>query len=394
MASPLVEALARTSGPVSRTVSRPSLFARLFDPSFLADAEGLDRLARVPGHFAFQMLPQIAGSAVDAAALPGDVYAGRIDPLSNEGIGRATDLAGLVTLGSGAMPAKPNTLRAGAGIAKAATDAMPATNFKAFHGSPFDFDTFSLDKVGVIGGGPDYGVGVNLSGNPKIADAYRKAFSPKGGGYLYEVAVNKPRETFLDFSKRMARQSPIVRKQISAIVEENPPGYVYREATGKYAGKYIARRNWTNGYNMRGRIIGIADTEEEARGILIKHFTEDAMPSELYQAIGGDWIPGMFGSGDATKRLSGAGIPGIAYVQKKYGGRIADWAVPIWREMGWPEGENFVVFDPSAISIINKIPAPAAAFDPAKKTSPDLLALGGPGGAVPGVAMTRPDDRE
>lgn len=43
---------------------------------------------------------KMAKSAYEAATLPGDVYAGRVDPMSDEGIGRAFDLAGLVTLGS------------------------------------------------------------------------------------------------------------------------------------------------------------------------------------------------------------------------------------------------------------------------------------------------------
>lgn len=48
---------------------------------------------------------RLARSAVDAAALPGDVYAGRVDPLSEEGIGKAADLAGMVM--GGAYPAAP-----------------------------------------------------------------------------------------------------------------------------------------------------------------------------------------------------------------------------------------------------------------------------------------------
>ena len=53
----------------------------------------------------FDMLGQtwparMAKSAWEAAKLPGDVYAGRVDPLSDEGIGRAADLGGLVMGGS------------------------------------------------------------------------------------------------------------------------------------------------------------------------------------------------------------------------------------------------------------------------------------------------------
>lgn len=51
---------------------------------------------------------KLAESAFNAAKLPGDVYGGRVDPLSDEGIKRATDLAGFAT------PAGPMFARAGA----------------------------------------------------------------------------------------------------------------------------------------------------------------------------------------------------------------------------------------------------------------------------------------
>lgn len=43
------------------------------------------------------MVKSILGSAKSAVTLPGDVYAGKVDPLSEEGIGRAVDMAGLAT---------------------------------------------------------------------------------------------------------------------------------------------------------------------------------------------------------------------------------------------------------------------------------------------------------
>jgi hypothetical protein len=47
----------------------------------------------------------IAKGLFGAATLPGDVYAGRVDPMSDEGIGRAADLAGMLTMGPVAGPA-------------------------------------------------------------------------------------------------------------------------------------------------------------------------------------------------------------------------------------------------------------------------------------------------
>jgi hypothetical protein len=53
-------------------------------------------------------------SAVSAFTLPGDVYAGRTKPNSDEAAGRSFDLAGLLTLGAGAAPSEGASLRAGA----------------------------------------------------------------------------------------------------------------------------------------------------------------------------------------------------------------------------------------------------------------------------------------
>ena len=47
---------------------------------------------------------QIFRHALSAAMLPGDVYAGRVDPLSDDAIGRSTDLAGLAMLGTTGAP--------------------------------------------------------------------------------------------------------------------------------------------------------------------------------------------------------------------------------------------------------------------------------------------------
>lgn len=57
-----------------------------------------------------------AKSAWGAFTLPMEVYQGKVDPLSDEGIQRTADLAGMVTLGAGAVPSQgKHTLRMGLG---------------------------------------------------------------------------------------------------------------------------------------------------------------------------------------------------------------------------------------------------------------------------------------
>jgi GNAT superfamily N-acetyltransferase len=56
---------------------------------------------------------ELAKSAYGAVTLPGDVYAGKVNPMSDEAVGRAAEFAGLMTLGAGAVPAGRNEMRMG-----------------------------------------------------------------------------------------------------------------------------------------------------------------------------------------------------------------------------------------------------------------------------------------
>lgn len=88
----------------------------LDQPSLASAAQGVwnDPSAPVPGQVSIpipgigQFKPSLVGMAkglFSGATLPGDVAAGRVDPLSNEGIGRAANLAGGVALGTTGAPA-------------------------------------------------------------------------------------------------------------------------------------------------------------------------------------------------------------------------------------------------------------------------------------------------
>jgi hypothetical protein len=105
---------------------------------------------------------ELAKSAYGAATLPGDVYAGRVDPMSDEAVGRSAELAGLLTMGAGGIPAGRNEMRMG---------------IKAYHGSPHDFDQFSMSKIGTGEGAQAYGHGLYFAGNEDVARGYRQTLS-------------------------------------------------------------------------------------------------------------------------------------------------------------------------------------------------------------------------
>jgi hypothetical protein len=106
---------------------------------------------------------ELAKSAYGAVTLPGDVYAGKVNPMSDEAVGRAAEFAGLMTLGAGGIPAGKNEMRMG---------------IKAYHGSPHDFDRFDMSKIGTGEGAQAYGHGLYFADKEALAKSYRDALTP------------------------------------------------------------------------------------------------------------------------------------------------------------------------------------------------------------------------
>jgi hypothetical protein len=85
-----------------------------------------------------------------------------VDPMSDEAVGRSAELAGLLTMGAGGIPAGRNEMRMG---------------IKAYHGSPHDFDQFSMSKIGTGEGAQAYGHGLYFAGNDAVARGYRDSLT-------------------------------------------------------------------------------------------------------------------------------------------------------------------------------------------------------------------------
>lgn len=68
-------------------------------------------------------------------------------------------------------------------FAKLAMAMMPAAKkgITAFHGSPHDFDRFSMDKIGTGEGAQAYGHGLYFAENEDVAKGYRNALAPGMG---------------------------------------------------------------------------------------------------------------------------------------------------------------------------------------------------------------------
>jgi hypothetical protein len=132
-------------------------------------------------------LPSIFVDMLEAAMLPGDVYQGNVSMYGEDGrtnpqvINRSADLAGMMTLGSGAIPAEANSLRMG---------------IKAYHGSPHDFDRFDMSKIGTGEGAQAYGHGLYFADSEAVAKSYREGLSIQKGGLkfpTFEGGVDLPK---------------------------------------------------------------------------------------------------------------------------------------------------------------------------------------------------------
>ena len=121
---------------------------------------------------------QAAKTALGAVMLPGEVYKNpgmMINPdtgrTSDYAINRSADLAQMMTLGSGAIPAEANSLRMG---------------IRAYHGSPHDFDRFDMSKIGTGEGAQAYGHGLYFAENEGVAQGYRDALKRKNDKITFD----------------------------------------------------------------------------------------------------------------------------------------------------------------------------------------------------------------
>ena len=235
---------------------------------------------------------------------------------------------------------------------------------RLYHGSPHDFDKFSMDKIGTGEGAQAYGHGLYFAENEGVAQGYKNALAPgmgdgalraaglgdaelrsmrqftqsavdpdialrdwmawtktketpeikaafmqewnaKNPGSMYEVDVNANPEDFLDWDAPLSAQPEAVRKiAMSASLDA---------AKGPTKAKLRAFQ---------------AGTENPAMGMV-------ATGQDLHRALSD------YGSADASSVFREAGIPGIKYLDA--GSRGAG-----------DGSRNYVVFDENLISIVKK----------------------------------------
>lgn len=265
----------------------------------------------------------------------------------------------------------------------------------AYHGSPHDFDKFSLDKIGTGEGAQAYGHGLYFADNEGVAKDYRnraggtvqpstgynnidrelaavyggdfakfkeaiKALpdpSPqilaaiddierkgvpqfKPNGRMYEVRINADPNDFLDWDKPLSQQSEKVRSAVGGVLPPRPSELEYSLQLGPgYKGPSFktreeaeaALKDWSDGQGLGYSI------NEPSYGRLTGN--------QLFDALGirhpGNQSLYNIDNPVVSQKLKEAGIPGIRYLD---GNSRADGA----------GSSNYVVFDDSLIDILKK----------------------------------------
>ncbi len=259
--------------------------------------------------------------------------------------------------------------------ALAAPQASPAGalrggSFRAYHGSPHDFDRFSLDHIGTGEGAQSYGHGLYFADNEAVARSYRDALSQGRSGADYTGARilqmhGGDEAAALDYMSRnvdeafaagdidAARRSMDIKNTIidGRASRIAPDGRMYEVQINADPESFL---DWD---------APLSQQPEAVRGAIRQaQFYQPAHNRDVIErALAGaetqydiDWGPTSGGTyvrespHGTEKLLQQSGIPGIRYLDQ--GSRTAGTGT-----------RNYVVFDDSIIDIIRKYGVAAAA---------------------------------
>lgn len=373
MAGGLLDPLGR------KRVKFQGLLGDKYDPNSALDAAPQGLLGPL-GLFAMKNAPSFAGSAYDAVTAPGRAMKGElplygIDENGNrvihpEAMDSIMNLAGMLTLGSGAIPAQANELRMG---------------IKAYHGSPHDFDKFDMSKIGTGEGAQAYGHGLYFAENEGVAKEYRdKLTSMRTGAAQRElqkangdvdaaIAAVRARIDNLRAlpnkagdAERWARQMSIQEEKMSELNKvkaggDMSSGSMYEVDINADPNAFL---DWDKPLSEQPETVrGALEAKVPQSNNSRKMMAQNPTAGDLYNFMSdrGDYRDPV----STSKEFKEAGIPGIKYLDA--GSRSAG-----------DGSRNYVVFDDKLITILRKygwVPGmaiPAAAMQEYNGKEPDL----------------------
>jgi hypothetical protein len=259
-------------------------------------------------------------------------------PITEGDIADGLTVAGGVTGGSALAPKPKNALNMG---------------IRAYHGSPHDFDAFSMSKIGTGEGNQAYGHGLYFADSEGVARSYRDSLAPAPNaaqeaaqralnefGGDTEAAANHIAKFIEDNGSGMFPETVDHYRSVEAMLRGNSvsPGRMYEVNIDADPDTFL---DWDKPLSEQPEAVrGFADSLKE-RSFLARKRLDDA------SATGKDvWekARNAYGIGNvdaAREALNKAGIPGIKYLDA--GSRGAGDGT-----------RNYVVTDDKLISIVRK----------------------------------------
>jgi hypothetical protein len=301
----------------------------------------------------------------------------------------------------------------GAKVAADVAEGAAKKAIKAYHGSPHDFDRFSLDKIGTGEGAQAYGHGLYFADNEAVAKEYREKLKWKNEGtdwnnpqhvarywfehfqgdtdaataYLekslkhqtpeskvsvqaaidalrrgetgaeahpgrmYEVNINADPEHFLDWDKPLSQQSEAVRRALDATGV--PTGFdtskVTKETVTNAAGKPLDKFMDARG-NPIGYLAGDGPFTATRFGGDFDTFPTRSEAEAWLMANQGRALEAKFAHDELEKKLGPAGVSQALREAGIPGIRYLDQG-----SRGAGEGSsNYVVFDDALVEILRK----------------------------------------
>ena len=276
-----------------------------------------------------------AKDAYQAMKLPGDVYAGRIDPLSTEGIDKSNALASLLTLGAGAVPKPRGALNMG---------------IKAYHAGPHEFDKFDMSKIGTGEGTQMEGRGLYFGEQEDVARFYRESTPKEELARILRAAQPDLRP---EQQRRLVEDiAEIVKSEgVAALDEYDPPrGF---ENAWNAAVPHVKNRGGLTGHMYEVDIAAEPDQfidlnrtiGEQSAAIRDALHRVGRDPDVAVPRVADDMKPrdlrAILKSEDGVNKLRAHGVAGIRYLD----GNSA---------MAGEGSSNYVVFDDSLVKILRK----------------------------------------
>lgn len=293
-------------------------------------------LAQLPPN----VLDRLVKTFANAAMAPGNAYRSAPDnPITTEQMVKpAADLASMVTLGAGAVPAAANDLRMG---------------IRAYHGSPHDFDKFDLAKVGTGEGVQAYGHGLYFAESPTVAQQYKdrlvvgKNTTPKSLAYRvldshggnYDAALAELRNRAATGNPELMQRSNIP-EAIKMLEDKAPLGRMYEVNINAEPHQFL---DWDKQLSQQSnQIKELANRYSYGQSHKsIEPFADVQLPpitgANVYQGL----VNNIGSRPKVSQAMAESGIPGIKYLDQG-SRRLGDGT------------NNYVVFNPSIVDILKK----------------------------------------